>query len=138
MTQLTWTSSSGSKGAIFAIDSAIAVTLAMIILAAAIYFATYSEGDPMTKLSLYNTAYDLSAVMDYKGYYDRFNETEITSFITSNLPSNMKMQLTLTVYPSSSSLTAGSTLSTNNSVIYGDRITTVNTDTAIARFAIWQ
>lgn len=93
----------------------------------------------MSQMQLYRTGYDIATAMDYGGYFERFNETEMTNFTNATVPSNMRMRIQLVVYNSSeSTINIGPTVATNNSVIYGDRITTVRNEPAVARFAIWQ
>ncbi len=137
---LTCRSGINRRGAIFAIDSSIAITIAIIVLAASAYFLTYTGGDPITKLNTYRTGFDLVTVMDYEGVFNRFNSGEVTNFTNKNLPASLSFRLELIVSnASNSNLTVGDGLGEagNSSIIVGDRITVVNNENARARFYIW-
>lgn len=82
----------GNKGFIFTLDMTIAVFLVMTILFAATYY-TSKVAEPLSRLQMIRTGYDIIAVLDYSGALASLDGNEIKGNLMKILPPNYEMRL---------------------------------------------
>jgi len=99
MRKQSWILGYGNKGFIFTLDAAIAVFLVMIIFLAANYYATKGT-EPLSRLQMVRTGYDLIAVLDNSGVLVSLDSALIENSLIEILPVNYEMRLEITgTYP---------------------------------------
>ena len=95
MRKQSWISGYGNKGFVFTLDIAIAAFLVITILAAASYYASKGT-DPLPRLQMVRTGYDIIAVLDYNEDLASLDTTTIEDSLMEILPPNYEIRLEIT------------------------------------------
>src|SRR3989344_2386991 len=101
------------KGMIFTLDSLVAVSIFLIVIATSSYYSSQSNSE-ISKLQISRTGSDISTLLENSGGLDSLDSALIENNISHVLPQNYQINLNITCQDKS--------LSTYNSWIVGDEI----------------
>lgn len=144
MRQYTSSSSSGlrSKGAVFSIDAALGIFLAVIIIAAASYYSVSAE-DALELKQMQRVGYDAVSIMNYLNLYESMDNVTIHDKIANITSGTYRIKLNITGNFPAVAILTNNTINKNSTVVSGAvPITLYNSSIqeryyGIARFYIW-
>jgi len=132
-----WILGYGNKGFIFTLDAAIAVFLVIIISLAANYYAAKGT-EPLSRLQMVRTGYDLIAVLDNSGVLVSLDSALIENSLIEILPVNYEMRLEITgTYPDQIVIETSSIPEGKKFVATGKRFFVSGGYYETAKFYIW-
>lgn len=132
-----WISGYGNKGFIFTLDIAIAVFLVITIFLVANYYAVKGT-EPLSRLQMVRTGYDLLAVLDYSDALASLDSTIIENALMEILPVNYEIRLEITgTYPNSIIIETSSISEGRKFVATGKRFFVSGDYYETAKFYIW-
>ncbi len=91
----------GNKGFILSLDAAVAVFVVFIFLVVASFYVGRANDEPLSKLQMARTGYDLLALMDYESTLVGLNQSEVSADVKTLLPAtyHMRVQINGTFLP---------------------------------------
>ncbi len=127
----------GNKGFIFTLDIAIATFLVIAFLAAGGYYISKGT-EPLPRLQMVRTGYDIIAVLDYSGALDSLDRDIINNELIEMLPPNYEMRLEINgTHPSSIIIETSSIPEGKKFVAAGKRFFVSGNYYETAKFYIW-
>ncbi len=130
------------KAAIFSIDAALGVFIAIIILAAASYYSSSTESSLELK-QLQRVGYDVVSTLNYYNIYSTLDNMTIHNKTINITPVNYDIKLNITGNFPAGNIKTNSTIDYNTTIVSGEiPVTFLNISTntryyASVRFFIW-
>jgi hypothetical protein len=124
------------KGFIFTLDVAIALVIVFATILVSFLLVTYSNKDPLPHLQLLKYGSDVARILEYKGYLNSPNPTQIQNELQKILPSYYGMQL-LGEGPGDCAFNAGESPPQNKPIIAGERYFNSGGNFCILKYKIW-
>src|SRR3989344_2974357 len=130
------------KGAIFSLDAAFAIFIAIVVLSFAAYYSSHAE-DPSSLKQLERAGYDVTSMLYQRGVFNTLDNATIHDELMLYIPSNVDMKVNVSGSFPACVVTTNSTVSLNGSVVSGSLPLSIYNSssgqryTASVRFWIW-
>lgn len=130
------------RGAIFSLDAALAIFVAVLLLGYAAFYTSRAE-DPSFIKQMERTGYDLASIMYQQGFFDTLDNSTLDATLAAITPAAYLMKLNLSGTFTGSPITTNNTLERNDTIITGTfPISMYNSSSGLrfygsVRFWIW-
>ncbi len=132
----------GSTGAVFSIDVALGIFVAVLLLGYAAYYTSHAE-DPSSLKQMERVGYDVVSMLNYRGLYDSLDRNVLSLEVVNETPSGYGLVVGVVGNFPAANITTNATIDWNTTVVTGSiPVSMYNSSLNIhyigyARFWIW-